>query len=334
MRLPSSSFFIVILAFLASCQDKRTDDNPVVSKRYVHKYGYAVSQEEWETRNYPGQVVTTLRDGVTVSTSYEHGILHGPCTYTYPHSQIIETYFLYNNGSLAKEIKYDRHGMPLREEIRLSPSRYTVTTWYLNGSPLNVEEYVGEELIEGQYFDVNNELEARVDKGTGRRIMRDTSGLLLSRDDFEKGFLSRRETFYTNGAPECIAHYNLNQLQGQRRLFSTEGEPTAIEEWKAGKLHGLSVYFNNGIKTNEVSYLDGQKNGIERHFADGEFVTQEIAWENDKRHGPSVYFIDGQTRTEWFYDGTLVSQRRFEELDRLDEMISHISNDVSFGSTR
>ncbi len=333
MRLPSSILFVAVLAFLASCQNKR-DENPVVSKRYVHKYGYAVSQEEWESRDYPGQVVSTLRDGVTVTTSYEHGIMHGPCTYTYPHSQTVETYFLYNNGNLAKEIKYDRHGMPTREEIRLSPSRYSVTTWYTNGSPLNIEEYAGEELVEGQYFSSANEIEARVDKGNGKRILRDVHGLLVSRDTIEKGYLVKRESFYPNGAPENISTYSFNQLHGERRAYSPDGEPVAIEEWKNGKLHGLATSFNNGVKISEILYLDGQKNGMERHYIDGDIISQEFSWENDKRHGPCVYYVDGHSRTEWFYDGSTVSKRRFDELNRLDEMISHISPEDAFGSTR
>lgn len=333
MRLPSSSLFVAILALFVSCVNKK-DENTVVSKRYVHKYGYAVSQEEWESRNYPGQVITTLRDGVTVATTYEHGILHGPCTYTYPHSQTIETYFLYNNGNLVKEIKYDRHGMPLREEIRLSPSRYSLTTWYANGSPLSIEEYASDELVDGQYFNPNNELESRIDKGNGKRIVRDTHGVLVSRDTIEKGYLVQRQSFYPNGAPESIAFYAFNQLNGERRTYSQDGEPLAIEEWKNGKLHGLASYFDNGVKTSEILYLDGLKNGTERHYLDGDILSQEIAWENDKRHGPSVYYVDGHTRTDWFYDGSIVSQRRFEELDRLDEMISHINTENALDGIR
>lgn len=333
MRLPSSYLFVAVLALLASCQDKN-NENPVVSQRYIHKFGYAVSQEEWESRNYPGQVVSTLRDGVTVSTTYEHGILHGPCTYTYPHSQTVETYYLYNNGNLAKEIKYSRQGMPLREEIRLSPSRYSLTTWYANGSPLSIEEYASEELVEGQYFNANNETEARVDKGNGKRVVRDVNGVLVSRDVIEKGFLIQRDSFYPNGGPESVSYYTHSQLHGERRTFSQNGEPVSIEEWVNGRLHGLSTHFTNGIKSSEISYLDGQKNGVERHYLDGEIISQEIAWENDKRHGPSVYYVDGHTRTEWYYDGAMVPQRRFEELDRLDEMISHIAPENTLGSVR
>ncbi|MBS3905354.1 MAG: toxin-antitoxin system YwqK family antitoxin [Simkania sp.] len=317
----------VALAICSGCHEKKESDS-VVSKRYIHKYGYAVSQEEWEAHNYPGQVITTMRDGITVTTTYEHGILHGPCTYSYPHSQTIETYMLYKNGDLIKEIRYDRNGLPTREEVRLSPTRYTLTMWYSSGTPLSIEEFTGKELVEGQYFSVNNETEARIDKGTGLRVRRDQNGLLLSRDVIQKGYMTQRESFYPNGSPESIAHYSMNKLQGERRSFSDKGEPLLIEEWKNDQLHGLATYYSNGVKMSELSYLNGIKNGLERHYIDGEILSQEITWENGNRHGPSIYYVDGQIRTEWFYDGSHVSQHRFEELAKLDEMVSQISPDV------
>ena len=77
----------------------------VISKRYIHKYGYAVSQSEWDSNNYPGQVITNLRNGVTITATYEGGILHGPSTHTHPHSQTVQYYYLYNFGDLKKEVK-------------------------------------------------------------------------------------------------------------------------------------------------------------------------------------------------------------------------------------
>jgi antitoxin component YwqK of YwqJK toxin-antitoxin module len=315
------------LAIFAGCRDNDNNNN-VVSKRYIHKYGYAVSKEEWETHNYPGQVVTNMRDGVTVTSTFEHGILHGPCTYTYPYSQTVETFILYNNGELIKEIHYDKQGMPLREEVRLSPSRYTLTTWYNSGTPLCIEEFSGDELVDGQYFTTLNETESRVNKGEGLRVRRDANGLLLSRDTIQKGYLVKQETFFPLGTPQTVTHYSNNKLDGQKQVFTETGEPLSLEEWKGGKLHGLATYFNNGVKVSEISYLNGQKNGIERHFVDGEILSQEICWENDQRHGPSTYYNQGNIRTEWFYNGSSISQRRFEENAKLDEMISQISPDA------
>jgi len=327
MKVKISVFLGIVLALLSACQ-KQSNNDAVVSKRYIHKYGYAVSKEEWEAHNYPGQVITNMRDGVTVTTTYEHGILHGPTTYTYPHSQTVELFLLYKNSELVKEIHYDSQGMPSREQVFLSPHRYTLTSWYSSGSPLCIEEFADDEIVEGQYFTLNNEIEARIDKGNGIRIHRDPNGTLLTRDVFEKGYMVKRDSFYPSGAPEFVAHYSQNTLQGEKRCFTENGEPLAIEEWKDGKLHGLASYFSNGVKVTEISYLDGQKNGMERHFLDGEIISQELSWENDKRHGLSIYYTDGQTRTEWYYDGKMTSQNRYEELAKLDEMISNISSDV------
>ncbi len=317
------------LAILCCACQKHKKEDDVVSQRYVHKYGYAVSKEEWDNNNYPGQIVTSLKNGVTMTASYENGYLHGPCTYTYPDSQTVENYSLYNQGLLVKEVHYDVLGMPVRERVQLSPSRYTTTLWYTEGSPLSIEEYAGEELLEGQYFTLNNEIEGRVEKGSGMRIRRNPQGLLLSKETLEQGYMKKKESFYPNGNPESITHYLKTALHGERKTFAATGEPVAIEEYVHGKLHGKATYFKNGVRCVEISYLDGLKNGLETHFVDGTLISQEVYWENDKRHGPAIYYIEGSRHTQWYYDGQQVSQAKYKELSHLDEMISQISEDVT-----
>jgi antitoxin component YwqK of YwqJK toxin-antitoxin module len=312
---------------MTACRNP-SSEHGVVSQKYIHKYGYAVSKEDWDTHSYPGHVVTNTADGVTITASYEHGILHGLSTYTYPYSTTIETALLHQNGELVKETRYDRTGLPLYERLHLSPSRYTLTTWYNTASPLSIEEWSNGELVEGQYLTLLNETESRVIHGDGMRVRRDPEGTLLSRDTIQKGWMVRRETFFPSGSPESITHYVANKLDGPRTIFNESGEPLAVEEWKNGKLHGLATYFNNGTKVKEVSYLYGQKNGLERDYLDGVTVTQEVVWENDQRHGPSIYYDRNNMRTEWYYNGTPISQRKFEEQTKLDEMIANISSDV------
>lgn len=323
------------LGFLAcGCQKSNTQDD-VISQRYIHKYGYAVSKEEWESRNYPGQVITNLRNGVTVTATYENGVLHGPCTLTYPNSQTIETYYLYNQGNVAKEVLYDIKGMPVRETVRLSPTRYTMTFWYEDGTPMSIEEFANEELLEAQYLTVNNETESRVEKGNGLRVRRAREGVLISKDQIAAGIMVKRDSFYPNGTPEMVAYYLDSKLHGEKRTFSSNGEPLLIEEYINGQLHGKATHFKNGVKYLEISYLDGQRNGSEVHFLDGEQISQEIQWENDKKHGPATYYVDGGgTRIEYYYDGSLVSKEDYDELYRRDEMISNISQDLRWDGQR
>lgn len=322
------SLLTVIGLALCGC-NHNNPSNDVVSQRYVHKYGYAVSKAEWEERDYPGQVITNMRNGTTVTATYENGMLHGPTTYTFPHSQTIEHFYLYNQGAKVKEIHYNPMGMPVQERVQLSPSRYAVTMWYNEGAPLLIEEFVGNELLEGQYFTATNEVESRVEKGYGVRIHRDANGILLSKEQIEQGFTTKRETFHPNGAPESIAFYNQGVLHGEKKLFAPTGEPVAVEEYVQGKLDGVATYFNNGNKYLEVSYLQGQRNGIERHYVDGNILTEEISWENNERHGPTLVYVDGNIEYHWFYAGELVNKRKFDDLNHLDEMISHISHDTS-----
>lgn len=309
---------------ISGCNDKKKDDK-VISQQYKHKYGYPISEEDWETGRYPGTVTTILRNGVTVVANYEGGMLHGLSTHTYPHSPTIEASYLYENGKLVKENLFDVKGTPLSEFLQLSPTRHAFTLWYQDGSPQCLEEYVGEELLEGQYFTTQNETEARVEKGNGLRVRRDREGVLLSKDHLENGYLIKRESFFSNGSPESLSFYNKNKLHGEQYTYAVNGEPVSIAEWVEGKLHGKCTFFKNGEKYLEVSYLDDQKNGAETHYKQGRIVQQTL-WENNKRHGETVFHLDeNQKHTEYYYDGKQVSFEKFKELNRIDELITDIS---------
>jgi antitoxin component YwqK of YwqJK toxin-antitoxin module len=314
-----------VILFLAGCRGNQQENN-VVSQRYVHKYGYAVSKDEFEQRKYPGQVITVLKTGVTVTATYENGVLHGPSTHTFPNSQTVESYFLYNQGNLVKQILYDIHGMPLREEIQLSPTRFASTKWYSDGTPMSTEEYAGAELVEGQYFSRQNDIESRVEKGKGLRTLRDIQGILHAKEEIEQGYVVKRETFYTNGSPESISFFVKGALHGEKKSFAENGEPLAVKEYVSGKLHGKTTFYKNGVRTVEIHYLDGMKNGLEIHYMDGDIVSQEILWENDRKHGPSKYYVEGIAQVEYFYDGQSVSENRWKELNQLDQMIGQINS--------
>jgi antitoxin component YwqK of YwqJK toxin-antitoxin module len=307
--------------FMSACQKNKTDDQ-VVSQTYIHKYGYAVSKEEWKDKNYPGQIVSTLRNGTVITATYENNELNGPCTYTYPHSQTVEKYVLYNRGNPVKEVLYDIKGMPIQETVQLTQNRFSLTMWYEDGVPRSVEEYEKDELIEGQYFTATNELETRVQKGNGIRIIRDASGNLFCKDIIEMGFLSKRDSFYPNGNPECIATYERGQLHGERKTFTIEGEPIALEEWIKGHLHGVSTYYKNGAKELEISYLYGKKSGWENHYIDGSTLCRQISWDQDVKHGPEIFFVSDGKKIIWNYNGREVSRNRYEEMTHLDDMIT------------
>ncbi len=313
--------------FFSSC-NKGTNQDNIVSQRYIHKYGYPVSKQEWEAKRLPGQVVTTLKNGVTITSTYENGILNGPSTHSYAHSQILENYFLYDQGNLVKEIKYDPRGMPVKETVQHSPTRYTTTLWYADGTPMSKEEYLGDELIDGEYYTTFNELESRVEKGNGIRIRKDQKGTLLSKDQFEGGYLVKRESYYPTGTPQSIAYYQKGKLHGEKKAFNENGEPLVIEEYVDDMLHGKSTFFKNGSKAREVSYIQGRKNGVEVHYLDGDKASQEISWVDDKQHGPCTFYIDGEANHKWFYDGQEVSARRYKDLNKLDEIISRIPDEV------
>lgn len=304
---------------VSGCYEK---DENVISKNYIHKYGYALSKKEWESKKHPGQIVTTLKDGVTITATYEHGVLNGPYTTTFPHSQTIENYTLYNQGNVIKEISYDQKGMPQSEKIYLSPTRYSTTLWFSDGTPRSIEEYNGSELIDGQYFTVSNDTEARVVKGKGTRVLRGKCGILLSKDEIVRGDVVKHETYHANGVPSMVCTYVDLRLHGDKRTFDENGEPLSLEPYEDGQINGIATFFKNGYKYREVPYEFGKKEGKENFYVDGIIVSHDIQWLSDKEHGPSNYYVDGIAHTEWFYEGRKVSHREYRQLDRVDQLIA------------
>ncbi len=314
-------FLLLGSLIFASCQTTSSTDQ-VVSQIFVHKYGFETSAEEWEAREQAGQVVTMLKNGVKVTRTYESGQPHGPTTYSFPHSNIVEKLLVYDQGTLLKESVNDAAGMPIREEIYEPDHRTVITLWDDKGVPLSIEEYDDESLIEGKYFTAEHELEANVEEGFGDRIKRDRTGLLISRDHIQNGIIATRTTYHPNGAIHTISPYHDYQLHGQQLKYTASGKPLMELNWDHGVLEGLKIIYRNGSKIAVIPYIHGQKHGTESHFDDLGNLTAEIEWRHDKKHGSTKLYSEETTDTEWFFKGQSVSAEKFQNLDLRDKVIA------------
>ncbi len=311
---------------LASCQSNSGIDQ-IVSQKYVHKYGFDVSEAEWEERAQDGQVIETLKNGVKVTRSYENGQLHGPTTYTFPHKTTIEKCMTYDQGSLLKETVYDQSGIPIREDLYEFENRNVITLWDEKGIPLSIEEYENDILISGSYYTPEHVLESSVEQGYGTRIKRDRSGLLISRDRMENGIIAERTTFHPNGEIHMISHYHDYQLHGEQLKFAPSGRPLMQLTWNHGVLDGLKIIYRNGIKVAEIPYVSGEKHGTELHYDDLGNLTAEISWKNDKKHGCTKMYSEESVDSEWFYKGQAVNAERFHLLEQREQIIADLSLD-------
>ncbi|HSX11462.1 MAG TPA: hypothetical protein VLF94_07110 [Chlamydiales bacterium] len=311
--------FLIGSALITSCQSNSSIDQ-VVSQTFVHKYGFETSEKEWEARDKDGQVVTMLKNGVKVTRTYENGKLHGPTTYTFPHSSIVEKLLVYDAGTLLKESANDAAGMPLKEEIYEFDNRKVITVWDDKGAPLSIEEYDGEVLTEGKYYTPEHELEATVEASYGERVKRDRTGLLISRDEIANGTISSRTTYHPNGQVHTVSHYHDYQLHGAQLKFTASGRPLMELNWNHGVLDGEKVIYRNGSKVAVIPFIKGQKHGTEYHYDDLGNLTAEIEWRNDKKHGPTKLHSEEATDTEWFFKGQSVNAERFKHLDTRDQI--------------
>jgi antitoxin component YwqK of YwqJK toxin-antitoxin module len=312
---------------LSSCFNSNDSTPQIVSQKYIHKYGFDVSEDEWQERSQEGLVVSMLKNGVKITRSYEGGQLHGPTVYTFPHSNVVEKTMLYDQGTLLKETQCDASGMPVREEVYEFDDRTIITIWDEKGVPISIEEYDDEVLVEGKYYTIEHVLESAVEAGFGERIKRDRTGQLISRDKIENGLIAQRISYHPNGQIHTISHYHDYQLHGEQLKFTASGKPLMKLDWNHGVLDGLKVVYRNGFKVAEIPYDNGQKHGIEYHFDDLGQLTAEIEWKADKKHGCSKFFTEDTTESEWFFKGQSVTAQKYEMLDTRDQLMADLSVD-------
>lgn len=300
-----------LLLLCASCQRGSQD---VVSETYVHRYGVQLPAQDWAARGQSGQVVSVRKDGVVETRSYDAGILHGECYYSYPHREAIQTREQYDQGNLVKEVVNYPNGAPQTQTVHSGPTQQEVTYWYENGVPKGNEIYENGLLLKGEYFTYNHEKESAVDDYNGIRTNRDSFGQLMSRDDIQNGQLLRRTTYHPNGAPQSITPYVNGVIQGQKLTYQPAGEPDTVEEWVGGVQQGNTEVYLTGEKFADVPYRNGQKNGVEKRYRDGEVLVEEINWVQGVQHGPSISYVGGEPRTDWYFQGRKVSKSAYDAL--------------------
>ncbi|OGN65912.1 MAG: hypothetical protein A2888_01005, partial [Chlamydiae bacterium RIFCSPLOWO2_01_FULL_28_7] len=316
------------LVAITACSKKDKNDG-VVSKQFVHKYGFDMTENEWESREKDGQSISVLENGVAVKHSYEDGVLHGETSYTFPNSSLVEKVFVYEQGVLIKEITNDENGIPLQENAFESENRKRVTTWDKAGVPISIEDYIDNNLVNATYFKPNNESEATIQNGSGIRIKRSRNGEMQYKDIIENGILKNRTTFHPNGQIKSKTSYNSFMLEGEQTVYGEDGKLIMKTNWKDGNLDGSKSTFVNGNKISEIPYSNGMKNGIERHWDTNGRLLEEIHWINDKRHGSHRVYKENDTEIKWFYKGKAVSLKRFDEFSYREKLIADKENFAS-----
>lgn len=309
---------------MTACQNHGAFDQ-VISQKYVHKYGFDVSAEEWDERYQDGLVIEDLKNGVRITRCYENGKLHGTTSHTFPNSPVVEKALVYAQGNLLKETLYDPQGMPIREDLYEFEDRHMITLWSDHGVPLSIEEYENEILINGSYYTTEHELEARVEGGYGYRMRRTRDGDIISRDQMQNGLIAQRTTYHPNGEIHTVSNYSDYQLHGPQFKFTAQGRPLMELSWNHGILDGTKVIYRNGLRVAEIPYEQGQKQGIETHYDDlGNMISQTL-WKDDKKHGCCKSFTEESVDSDWFFQGMLVDKDRFDLLEQREQIIAEFS---------
>ncbi len=307
----------LISVMAASCGPTCYDPScEVLQQTYVHKYGVEVAPEDWSARGQCGQVQSTLKDGTTETRQYNNGILHGDCTYTFPHSSTVARKESYHQGALLSQTHYYRSGGAFQEVVPINAARKQVTTWFESGEPKSIEEYEGELLISGTYYTPDHATEAKVDDGNGVRIQRDPYGQLIAREEIKKGIPVKATTFHPNGSPKEVTPLANGLPEGSVQTFLPDGEPSVVSQVHQGVQHGLTVIYENGEVVAKIPYNNGVVDGVEERYKDGNVLATEVTWVSGMRHGPTYHYAGEMVTTDWFFRDQPVSKTDFEILSQ------------------
>jgi len=300
---------------LTACAQNSSEDNYVIEQTYVHKYGVAVPSDFWTASGEHGSVVSTMNNGVVVTHSYNSGLLEGDTTYSYAHSSQIQKSETYSQGTLVKETEYYFEGSPKSQIAYDSPlGMRTVSSWYLSGTPRSIEQYAGDQLVNGQYYTSNNQIDSRVENSAGTRLLRDDHGLLLATDTIADGQNSFRTTYHANGSPNEQITFKNGLKDGTIKSCFPGGEPASVETWCAGQQTGITTLYQHGEKFAEVPYVNGVKQGVEKRYRDGNVLVLEISWNNDLQNGPMKTYVGDSYTTAWYYKGMPTTKTDYEFL--------------------
>ena len=313
MYQPFKTFSSIAIALvcLTSCQQTKSSSE-VTTETYLHKYGVPLSKSSWQKRGEIGQLITTQKNGITTKKSYTEGVLNGPTTQSFPFSEVIATTKVYKNGKQTSEVTHYRNGNPQTEKDFSSNSLIKEDSWYQTGAPRSIETNNGRWLKEGKYFSLNNTLESDVSNGLGTKTTRNSTGVLVSKEEIENGLTMLKTSYFKNGDPETITEYINGLEEGVKKVFTQGGVPIRIEEWSLGKQHGVTTLFKNGEKQSELIYSYGILDGIEKRYREGNLLVEEVMWKNNERHGPTYSYLNGKKLTYWYLNGRQVSQTLFD----------------------
>lgn len=310
MNRYSSFYLIGVIGVLSSCQfqQPRNDCDEVICET-VHRYGVPLEPEDWSARGENGSVVSVRKDGVSVMRTYDAGTLHGDCTYSFPHRDTIQKREVYNQGSLCEEFSHYSSGLPFQQTVYISPTRQTKMSWFESGAPMAQEEFVNEKLVQGEYYNLNQQVESKVVDSNGLRLQYDGHGQLVSTDTIQNGQQVLSTTYHPCRTPAAIIPYRNGSIEGERRTYLPDGEPATVEMWQNNKQHGMTVVYDHGEKIAEVPYVNGYKHGVERRYRDGVNVAQETNWVQGVEHGPCYSYVGNATQTEWYFKGKKVANK-------------------------
>lgn len=142
---------------------------------------------------------------------------------------------------------------PIPQEPEKGPRSWSHKQWYPDGRPMVIEEYLGQDLVSGLYYDAKGNLLSRVEHGEGTAF----------------------------------------ELNADFTPAQNIGKIKATCQYSGGKRNGLYIHwldFDKKLKRMQTTYRDGKKDGLELMWMTTGQLNIISHYNNDRKDGDEVFF--------------------------------------------
>ncbi|MFA5250794.1 MAG: hypothetical protein WC371_05255 [Parachlamydiales bacterium] len=267
----------------------------------------SLSLEDQKKWLFDGESLAFNEEGKTIGRFfYEKGFLEKTGFYYYPSGQV-QKQIPYLHGEIQGELlEYFEQGeLKSKTSFVGNQKQGPASGFFASGKIHYQEKYENGRLLEGVYFNADQELCSFIQNGKGWKSLFE-NGLLSSQMEYLEGqSCGQVKIFDSKGA--IVSHYRQKnqKKEGEEIEFYPNGKPKISLTWHEDQIQGtLKTWYENGALASLSEWLENEKNGLSSAwYQDGSVMLLE-EYENGKLKKGQYYRKGEKSPLSGVHDGS------------------------------
>lgn len=205
---------------------------------------------------------------IQTEINYEKGLLEGDSYYFHPNGNIWKKIAYHKNKVHGTSIYYLENGQVLQTIHFYQGLRHGPSIRFWSAEKIASDEYFDYGLLmEGRYFDAQNQLIGEISQGEGTRIIF-SKETIYEKQQIHQGIVKGKvEVFNAKGDLVRLYHIENQEKQGEEIEYNnasaTKALPSLLITWYKGKIQGpVKTWYDNGNIESQREMINNKCNGI------------------------------------------------------------------------